>query len=182
MTIQRPDPSEYAPFYAGYVGKVPATGPLVLLESQVYAFDALAHSAKDKGDYRYGAGKWSVKELLGHVADAERVFAYRMLRIARGDETPLPGWDENAWARQAPHARRTVAHIIEELVAVRGSTICLVRSLDEAALARRGTANNSAVSVRALCWIAPGHAQHHLDVLRDRYAVVVSTAKSLSQD
>jgi uncharacterized damage-inducible protein DinB len=171
MTIGRPEPTEYAPFYAGYVDKVPATGPFVLLESQIYAFDALGHAAKDKADYRYAAGKWTVKELLGHVADAERVFSYRLLRIARGDQTPLPGWDEKQWAGAAPHARRSLAHIVEELVAVRGSTLTLVRSLDEAALSRRGTANNAEVTVRALCWITPGHAQHHLDVLRDRYAV-----------
>jgi uncharacterized damage-inducible protein DinB len=171
MNISRPEPTEFAPFYAGYVGKVPSTGAFTMLESQLYAFDALGHAARDKADFRYAEGKWTVKELLGHVADAERVFSYRLLRIARGDQTPLPGWDEKQWSAVAPHARRQLRDIIEELVDVRRSTLCLVRSLDEAALARRGTANNAEVTVRALCWIVPGHAQHHLDVLRDRYAV-----------
>jgi hypothetical protein len=171
MTIVKPEPTEYAPFYAGYVDKVPASGAFTLLESQLYAFDALIRAAKDKADYRYAEGKWTVKELLGHVADAERVFSYRLLRIARGDRTPLAGWDEKQWAAAAPHARRRLKEIVEELVDVRRSTLCLVRSLDDAAMARSGTANNFEVTVRALCWIVPGHAQHHLDVLRERYDV-----------
>ena len=171
MLIAKPESSEYAPFYSGYVGKVPASGPLALLESQIAAFEALGRSAQDKADYRYADGKWTVKELLGHVADAERVFSYRLLRIARADRTPLAGWDENEWAAVAPYAGRPLADVIAELVAARRSTLCLVRSLDEAALSRRGTANNAEVTVRALCWITPGHAQHHLDVLRDRYAL-----------
>jgi hypothetical protein len=171
MTIAKPEATEYAPFYAGYVGKVPDTGAFTLLESQLDAFDALGHSARDKADFRYAEGKWTVKELLGHVADAERVFSYRLLRIARNDQAPLAGFDEKQWAAVAPHGRRPLKDIIEELVDVRRGTLCLVRSLDSVALARRGTANNAEVTARALCWIVPGHAQHHLDVLRDRYAI-----------
>jgi DinB superfamily len=171
MMIPKPDASEYAPFYAGYVGKVPDTGPMPLLESQLGAFEALGRSAIRKADYRYAEGKWSVKEVLGHLSDAERVFSYRLLRFARNDRAPLAGWDENQWAAAAPHAGRPLDHIVQELLAVRRGTLALVRSLDEAALARKGVANNAEVTVRALCWITPGHAQHHLDVLRERYAV-----------
>ena len=170
MRIDRPETSEYAPFYAGYVGKVPESGPLALLESQIDAFRALGEAAAP-GDYRYAEGKWSVKELLGHVADAERVFAYRLLRIARNDPAALAGWDEKAWAAHAPHAGRPLGEILAELIAIRQSTLALVRSLDDAALGRRGVANNAGVTVRALCWITAGHAQHHLDVLRDRYGL-----------
>jgi uncharacterized damage-inducible protein DinB len=171
MTIPKPDPSEFSPFYAGYVGKVPAGGPVPLLKDQIAAFEQLRALPETKGDHRYAEGKWSVKELLGHVADVERLFAYRLLHFARGDRAPLPGMEEKDWAANAPHATRPLVAIVDELVALRRSTIALIASLDEAAVARTGTANNTPVSVRALCSIIPGHAQHHLDVLRERYGV-----------
>jgi hypothetical protein len=171
MKIDRPASTEYAPFYAGYVGKVSDSGPLALLESQLDAFRALGGKAASSGDYRYAEGKWTVKDLLGHVADTERVFAYRLLRIARNDAAPLAGFDEKAWSQWAPHAGRPLGDIIDELLALRRSTLYLVRSLDASALARRGVANGKDVTVRALCWIIPGHVQHHLDVLRDRYGL-----------
>jgi hypothetical protein len=109
--------------------------------------------------------------VIGHVADGERVFSYRLTRIARGDSTPLPGFDENAWAKTAPHRKRRIADVVDEMIAVRRSTIALVESLDDATIANRGVANNNPVSARALCWIMAGHTQHHLDILRERYAV-----------
>jgi uncharacterized damage-inducible protein DinB len=169
--IEKPQPTEFAPFYAGYVGKVPAGGPVSLLTDQIAAFERLRGLPEDRGNHRYADGKWSVKELLGHVADAERVFGYRLVRIARGDRTPLAGFDENAWAAAAPHAHRALAAVIDELIAVRRATLALVDSLDERQLANSAEANGKTVSARALCWIIPGHAQHHLDVLRERYGV-----------
>ena len=173
MTITQPKETEFAPFYAGYVGKVPAEGPIALLNDQIATFKTVGLLSEQEGDHRYAEGKWSVKELVGHVADAERVFSYRLLRIARADQTPLAGFDENAWAKTAPHANRRLADIADELIAVRRATIALVASLDEAALSRTALANNKEVSARAICWIIPGHAQHHLDVLRERYGVRV---------
>jgi uncharacterized damage-inducible protein DinB len=173
MTITPPQETEYAPFYAGYVGKVSSQGPIALLENQLDAFDLLRKIPADESNHRYAHDKWSVKEVVGHVADAERVFSYRLLRIARADQTPLAGFDENAWARMAPHGNRALADIADELIAVRRATITLVASLDEAALARTALANNKSVSARAICWIIPGHAQHHLDVLRERYGVKI---------
>lgn len=171
MTISKPQASEFNPFYAGYIDKVSTQGPVGLLEDQLDAFDVLRQIPADETNHRYAHDKWSVKEVVGHVADAERVFSYRLLRIARADETPLAGFDENAWAKAAPHASRRLADIADELIAVRRATIALVASLDEAMLARTALANNKLVSARAICWIIPGHAQHHLDVLRERYGV-----------
>ena len=171
MTLTRPQETEFAPFYAGYIGQVPATGPVALLQDQIAVFEAVRGLAETVGDHRYAAGKWSVKQLLGHMADTERVFGYRLVRIARADPTPLPGFDENAWAAVAPHGRRRLADVVDELIAVRRSTIALVESLDDTAVANRGLANNHPVTARAICWMIPGHAQHHLGILSARYGL-----------
>lgn len=171
MTIPRPDQSEFAQFYAGYVGKVPDSGPVAVLNEQVASLEKLKALPEDKANHRYADGKWTVKEVLGHVADAERVFGYRLTRIARGDKTPLAGFDENAWAKTAPHRNRPIASVIDELIAIRRSTLALIDSLDDTAIANTTLANNNPISGRALCWIIAGHSKHHLDVLRDRYGV-----------
>lgn len=171
MTIACPAETEFAPFYAGYVATVGDRGPLAFLNAQIAELQRIRGLGDVKGDHRYAEGKWSVKELLGHLADAERVFAYRLLRIARADKTPLAGFDENAWAEVAPHARRTLAEVVDDLIAVRRATITLVESLDDTALGNVGVANNHPVSARAICWIVAGHAQHHLGILAERYGV-----------
>ena len=112
MTINRPDASEFAPFYAGYVGKVPDGGPVKLLEEQIARMEKLKSLPEDKANHAYADGKWSVKEVIGHLADAERVFSYRLTRIARGDQTPRAGFDENAWAKTAPHRRRKMTDVV----------------------------------------------------------------------
>jgi uncharacterized damage-inducible protein DinB len=124
---------------------------------------------ESKALYRYAPAKWSIKEVLGHLADSERVFAYRALRFARGDTTPLPGFDEQVYAPAGRFDERSVADLGAELGAVRRATIALFGGLDEEALARRGTANGTEVSVRALAYIIAGHELHHLTVLRERY-------------
>lgn len=172
MTIARPQQSEFAQFYAGYISKVPDSGPARVLADQIATFEALRSLPDDKGNFAYGDGKWTVKEVLGHIADAERVFSYRLTRIARGDQTPLAGFDENAWAKTASHGRRTMLAVVDELIAIRRSTLALMQSLDESSLSNTGVANNNPVSARALCWIMAGHTRHHLDILRDRYGVV----------
>ena len=169
MTIARPAETEFNPFYAGYVGKV--SDPVALLKEQLAAFDQLRGLAETVGDHRYAEGKWSVKELIGHMADSERVFAYRLLRVARADKAPMAGFDENAWAAVAPHARRRLAAVVDELIAVRRSTLAQIESLDDTAVANSGVANNAPVTARAICWIIPGHAQHHLGILAERYVV-----------
>lgn len=171
MIFERPQPSEFNEFYAGYIGKVPASGPVGLLRAQMPAFEKLRYLSEEQARYRYAEGKWSVKELVGHMADTERLFSYRLLHVLRSDPAPLAGMDENAWMAASPHANRRIDDIAGEMSAVRRATIALVESTDAAALARSGVANAFPISARALCWILPGHAQHHLDVLRARYGV-----------
>ena len=171
MTMTRPQPSEFAQFYAGYIGSVPDSGPVALMTEQIGTLERLKSLPEDQGNYAYADGKWSVKEVIGHLADAERVFSYRLTRIARGDQTPLAGFDENAWAKAAPHRRHKLADVVEELIAVRRSTLALMHSLDESSIGNTVVANNNPVSARAICWILAGHTKHHLDVLGERYGV-----------
>ena len=171
MIVDRPQPTEFNEFYAGYIGKVPDTGPAGLLRAQLASFEKLRHLSEEQGRYRYAEGKWTISELVGHMADTERLFSYRLLHVLRGDAAPLAGMDEKAWTAAAPHANRRIADVADEMSAVRRATIALVESIDAAGLARSGVANNFPISARALCWILPGHAQHHLEVLRDRYQI-----------
>jgi hypothetical protein len=171
MTINRPETSEFAPFYAGYIDKVPDSGPVGELKNQIEAIEQLRSLSEARANHAYADGKWTVKELVGHITDSERVFTYRLTRIARGDKTPLPGFDENVWAKSAPHRSRPIAAIVDELIAVRRATLALMDSLDETAIANSTTANNKEITGRALCWIIAGHTQHHLDVLHERYGV-----------
>jgi len=171
MIITRPEPSEFATFYTGYVGKVPDSGPEPLMRAQIARIEKLRDLPEHKGNHAYADGKWTVQELIGHVADAERVFSYRLTRIARGDSTPLAGFDENAWAKTAPHRNRRIADVVDEMIAVRKSTLALIHSLDDSSIGNTGVANNNPVSARAICWIMAGHTEHHLDILTDRYGV-----------
>jgi hypothetical protein len=169
-TLIRPDATEYAPFYAGYVARVPDGDVAELLEAQGRDTAALlAGLSEERGEYRYAPDKWTLKEVIGHIADAERIFAYRALRIARGDQTPLASFDENAYVPAAECGRRTLADLAAELGAVRGATLALVRSLTDVAATRTGTASGKTVSVRALAYIAAGHERHHLAIIRERY-------------
>src|SRR5436190_23286417 len=154
--ITRPEPSEFAPFYAGYIGKVPDSGPTGMLRAQLGALEKLRYLSEDKANHAYADGKWSVKEVIGHVADGERVFSYRLTRIARGDSTPLAGFDENAWAKTAPHRHRRIADVVDEMLAVRRSTIALIHSLDDSSTGNKGVANNNPVSARAICGTMAG--------------------------
>lgn len=169
-TLIRPDATEYAPFYAGYVAKVPDGDIVSLLEAQTRDTAALlAGLSEERGEYRYAPEKWTLKEVIGHIADAERIFAYRALRIARGDPTPLAPFDENAYVPAAECGRRTLADLVAELSTVRAATLSLVRSLTDTAAARTGTASGKTISVRALVYILAGHERHHLAIVGERY-------------
>lgn len=169
-TLVRPADHEYAPHYAGYVARVPDGDIMTLLARQMEETSAfLAGLTETQGNHRYAPGKWSIKEVVGHMADAERVFAYRALRFARGDATPLAPFDENAWVPEAGCDQRTLKDLTEEFRAVRHATIPLVRSLTDETAVRTGTASGRTVSVRALVYISLGHELHHLAVLRERY-------------
>lgn len=166
----RPDAGEYAPFYAGYVAGVP-DGDVVetLVRSGAEATALLDGLPEAAGDVAYAPGKWTVREVALHCIDAERIFACRALRIARGDRTPLPGWEEKAYAPESGAAGRTLASLAGELRSVRASTVTLFENLPADTWTRRGIANEREVTVRAIAWIGAGHLLHHLRILRERY-------------
>jgi uncharacterized damage-inducible protein DinB len=173
MTVaaaSRPDATEFASFYAGYVALVPEGDIVNILRRDGDAWQSVLAELPDaRGDHRYAEGKWTIRQLVGHVSDAERIFAYRALRIARGDQTPLASFDENAYAETAGSDRRTLSALAAELRVVRESTVALLSSLPDDAWTRTGTASDKTVSVRALAYITAGHAEHHLKILRERY-------------
>jgi hypothetical protein len=172
--IGAPDASEYAPFYAGYIARV-REEPLLALERQGGAtVGILRRIPQSSAGHRYAEGKWTVRDIAGHLADAERIMGYRALRIARADVTPLAGFDENAYAAQAGADNRRWTDLIDELVAVRAASLALFRSLDAEAWQRRGVANGHTVSVRALAHIIVGHERHHLEILQSRYGLPAS--------
>ena len=166
----RPAPSEYAPYYEKYVALVPDGEIVETLERQGQETLALLHSlSEEQAGGAYAEGKWSVKQVVGHVIDAERVFAYRALRFARGDRTPLPGFEQDDFMRGVNFDARTLSSLIDEFEAVRSATLHLLRHLSPEAWARRGTASDNEVTVRALAYIIAGHEAHHVRVLRERY-------------
>ena len=176
FTIGRPQPDEYAPYYDRYISLVQqAAGEDILdtLDQQRRQTMLLLCSRDDEdGDFRYAPGKWSAKEVLGHVCDTERVFAYRALRISRADATPLAGFEQDDYVRNGPFAQRPLADLVEDFIAVRRATLSLLRNLDEAAWLRRGIANKNEVTVRALAYIIAGHELHHRRILEEKYFAV----------
>ena len=172
-TIGVPESSEYAPGFARYVSRAAAIGdPLHELTAQQARIVArLSPLGEDRAGHRYAADKWSIKEVVNHLSDVERVFAYRMLRFGRGDKTPLPGFDENDYAQAAQADRRTLSDLVHEWNAVREATVTLARSLPDAAWANEGSMSGSTISARALLYVILGHTEHHLVVLADRYGV-----------
>ena len=170
--IPLPGADEYAPYYGRYIAQLTGDDALTALESQaVSTAKLLAATPESLAGHRYAPEKWSVREVVGHISDGERVFAYRALRIGRGDATPLPGFDENLYVPEGRFERRTLADIVAEFAAVRQASLALFRSFDEAGLARRGSANEQPVSARALAAIMAGHELHHVKLLRERYGL-----------
>jgi hypothetical protein len=170
LTIAPPDSAEYAPYFGRYISLVPGADILKTLDSQRRQMLMLL-SGRDEahGDFRYAPDKWSAKEVLGHVCDSERIFAYRALRIARGDQTPMEGFEQDDYVRNGPFGHAPLAEIIEDYIAVRRATLTLLRNLDESAWNRRGTANKNEVSVRALAYLIAGHELHHRKILEEKY-------------
>lgn len=171
-TVGRPEADEIPSHYVGYINRVPELDPVMVCAAQIEVTEALLHGlSENDAMYRYARGKWSVKEVVGHLADVERIMAYRALRIARGDTTPLPGFDENAYVPAAKFDSRSLADLVGELRTARAATLALLRTFDADAWRRRGTASGKPVSVRALAYMIPGHERHHVDILRTRYGV-----------
>lgn len=167
--MQRPSTTEYARYYDKYIALVPEDDILSALEAQLGDMLALLRGVPEsQGNVRHPPHTWSIKEVVNHLADAERVMGYRALRFARGDTTPLPGFEENDYARTAESDRRPLSELVSELEAVRRSHLALFRGLSESAWSRSGVANDNRVSVRALAYIIVGHSRHHTAILRQR--------------
>lgn len=170
LVIGRPAAGEYDPYYDRYISKVSGEDILAALEQERRKTVLLLSGRSEQdGNFRYAPGKWSVKEVLGHVNDSERIFAYRALRIARADQTPMAGFEQDDYVRNGPFPNRPLAELIEDYIAVRRATLTLLRNLDEPAWTRRGTANNNEVTVRALAYIISGHEIHHRGILQEKY-------------
>ena len=170
--MQRPADNDYAHFYAGYVSLVPEDDVLSAIEQQSSETQRVIASLDEtRALHRYAEGKWSVKEVIGHVTDAERVFGYRALCIARGEKNSLPSFDEQVYMKNANFDSWRIGDLAESYALVRRANIVFFRNLDEAAWDRRGVANNSEITVRALAFILAGHERHHLNVLRERYLI-----------
>lgn len=168
--VGRPEPGEYAPYYDRYISLISGSDILTTLDSERRK-TMLLLSGRDEedGDFRYAPDKWTAKEVLGHVCDTERIFAYRALRIARGDRTPIEGFEQDDYVRNGPWGRIALAEVIEDYIAVRRATLTLLRNLDEAAWLRKGIANKNEVSVRAIAYTLAGHEVHHRRILEEKY-------------
>lgn len=166
----RPVQAEFAPYYASYIDKVPNDSILTILQQQSdVVLHLLASLTEEQANYRYAPEKWSIKEVMGHIIDAERIFVCRALRFARNDSTALPGFEENDYVLNGDFDYRTMDSLAQEYKHVRLATLDFFTSLREEVWSRRGTANGVTFSVRALAWIIAGHELHHKGVVEERY-------------
>jgi hypothetical protein len=169
-TLQPPAAGEYGPYYAGYLEQVPAGDILeILRQSGERLSGLLANLSEEEANFRYDAGKWSIKELLGHLIDTERLFAFRALWIARQDPSPQPGMEQDDWVRSGDFDQRALGDLLAEYRAVRQASLTLFRGFSGEMVTRTGTANQVTFSVRAFPYLIAGHELHHEEVLRDRY-------------
>lgn len=170
----RPADSEYHPFYKGYIGLVTEDDVVEALEKQIETFEAVAAAASkaDKESYRYAPDKWTVRELFGHLIDAERVFGYRAHCMSRGEQAALPGFDEKTYIAQSAYDEEPLADLAQELALLRRANLITFRRVDaQSGWDRTGNANGSNITMRGLAYVTLGHVRHHLGVLRDRYGV-----------
>jgi hypothetical protein len=172
LAINRPEPNEYSPYSGKYISLIETDNIVKTLTDQAQDTASLLSSRSERdGDLRYAPEKWTVKGVVGHVCDTERIFAYRALRISRNDQTPIEGFEQDDYVRYGPFAHCRLADLVAEFRDVRRATVSLFRSLDEAAWMRCGVANKNEVSVRALAYIIAGHELHHRRILEERYFV-----------
>ena len=171
VALPRPAPGDYDPGAAGYVAIAPLIDDAahLLTEQRDLVKRVVGRVSADRAGFRYAPDKWTIQEVIGHLADAERVFSYRLLRVGRGDATPLPGFDETTYVPAAAFGQRSLRDVLDEWVAVRTATIALVSGLPREGWAQRGIVNERPVTAAALVYIIAGHVEHHLAVLRDRY-------------
>jgi hypothetical protein len=167
--MKPPQAEEFPIFYKGYVDTV-SDDVLAELEQQIESFSALLKNVpKEKASFAYAEGKWTIKELAGHVIDTERIMAYRALRIGRNDATPLPGFEENDYVANAHFEDRSLENLADEFAALRKANMYLIRSLNDIEIDRSGISNEKPISVRALIYIMAGHVNHHAAILKQRY-------------
>jgi len=170
MGLRKPLPSEYGEAYAQYLVPAPEGEPLALLRIQLEAVTALfGPLAETQGADRYAPGKWSLKDLLQHLGDSERIFAYRCLRIGRGDATPLPGFEEDDYAASAKADSRSVADLLADFSATREASLTLFKGLPDSAWGLQGVTSGKVITARCIPFICIGHGDHHLKVIRERY-------------
>jgi uncharacterized damage-inducible protein DinB len=182
MTAQHlaiaPDSTEFAPSYGKYTSLVKSENIVKTLEAQAQQSEGVFGAlTEEQSSFRYAPDKWSIREMLGHVVDAERIFSYRALRIARGDKTPIEGFEQDDYVANAPFERCTLAELLDEFTAVRRATVLLFHSLPADAWTRRGIASNNDVSVRALAYIIAGHELHHIAVLNEKYLPALKASR-----
>ena len=169
--ISRPAENEFAPYYGKYISKVPDGDLLNFMELQPGEFNGIVNDLTDEQATQPPApGKWSIKQVLGHICDSERVFAYRALRFARADKTDLAGFQQDDYVASANSNARSATELLTELKSVRQATLSLLESLNDPETLRTGVASGNVVSVRALAYIIAGHAQHHLELMRKQLA------------
>jgi hypothetical protein len=177
MKPGKPEASEYAQYYGRYIALVQGDDIVGTLEAQrLHVMQMLAARSEREGNFRYAPDKWSVKDVVGHLADTERIFTCRAVRIARGDQTPLPGFEQDDYVKNGGFGERKLTDLSEELAEVRSATISLYRSLTDEAWMRHGTASSYGVSVRALAYMTAGHELHHQRILEERYFAAIPRA------
>jgi hypothetical protein len=168
--VYKPGPNEYDPYYSKYISLVPETDIRDAFASQPAELrSALSGIGEDRGTFAYADGKWTIKEVLSHLIDGERIFAYRMLRISRGDETPIEGFEQDGYIENSNANDRTFTDLLNEFEFSRNANTLMLNNLDETGLARMGTASGLPISVRALANISIGHVRHHVAILNERY-------------
>lgn len=171
----RPQPDEYGEFYQGYINLVDEQNVVQSLIQQgqkVYAI--IRQLTEDEANHRYADDKWSVKEIIGHLLDTERIMAYRALCISRGEETALPGYDHEAYVKGGNFDQRSLQSLSAEYDALRNANISMFSSFSNDQMLRKGTANDTTVSVRALAFIIAGHEKHHIKILEERYSIDIT--------
>jgi len=165
-----PKENEYAPFYADYIANLKDENIIMFQKNQLEKVKRLFNSIDaDKGNYAYAEGKWTIKEILGHLTDAERILAYRALSFARGEKQILPGFEQDDYVKEGYFKDRTIEDLLKEFIALRESNIEMFKSFSDEILMRRGNANNSEFTVNAFQYIIPGHVEHHLKILKKKY-------------
>lgn len=170
-----PKAGEFAPFYAGYIARVADEDVTEVLRRQPEELRELLGTLDDEqAATRYAPGKWSIREVAGHLSDTERVMAYRALRFSRGDTTPLPGFDENAFVQAAAFDRQPLAKLLDDFGAARSASLSMFEGMEPDAFARRGAANGVEMSVRAIIYVLAGHPRHHMALLEERYLPLIS--------